>query len=80
MKFKCRMNHIAEDPDYCRACLGNDYQVRPVEVMEEAYYTGATGGAGGPGEEKPEELTPIIEPLYEGLPLPVSKHGSGKKR
>ena len=79
MKFKCRMGHVGSDPDFCRACLGSDFGVKPVEEPA--------------AEAKPEERTPIIEPKYavikhspaddvvttevsEGSFLPEAKHPS----
>lgn len=79
MKYRCRYGHIANDPDYCRACLGNDYQVMPVQPAPEP-------AAPAPEPEaKPEELTPVIEPVSlvdligEAAALPVSKY-PGRKR
>lgn len=81
MRYRCRMGHIIEEADYCRACLASDFGVRPFQEPAP------------PPEKKPEERTPIIEPRYavikhdpgddvtavevpEGSNLPVSKHPS----
>lgn len=72
MKYKCQKGHVANDPDYCRACLAEAYAVSPwlqEESPAPAPYV----------EEKPEELTPVITPVVEGEALPVAKH-HGRKR
>lgn len=68
MKYICRFGHIANDPDYCRQCLADNYGVKPSEepVLMASFNPVEP-------ESKPEELTPVLERVDEGAPLPVSK-------
>lgn len=69
MKYQCRHGHIANDPDYCRACLSSNYGVTPVEQAQAA-----------PPESRPEELTPVLDPVAEAASLPEFKHAHPSRK
>lgn len=73
-EYICRFNHIGHDSDHCRTCLRDNYPVQELPAAPAP----EPAAAEPTSEQKPEELTPIIETV-EGAPLPISKH-HGRKR